>query len=228
MRGGIAASLRHNRSTHITHGSGAQRTSEIHAHSAENGLISACRITHSSKTAFELYTSQCKKRFCQVRRSHSGLYSRASVEPSTGWRVRMFGCETSGGRLCWLRCCQPHRRSKTGTIFFYGLVIKGVASPPPRHIVPPTQVRWGGLANDPPSPQPSARARFGGYLRACVPRAGEGFLDLVPYPLGRASSIGRQPGERVEVASGIRTRRHLEARPWVRERDSAYLSSYRH
>ena len=73
----------------------------------------------------------------------------------------MFGCETSGGRLCWLRCCQPHRRSKTGTIFFYGLVIKGVASPPPRHIVPPTQVRWGGLANDPPSPQPSARARFG-------------------------------------------------------------------
>ena len=131
MRGGIAASLRHNRSTHITHGSGAQRTSEIRAHSAENGLISACRITHSSKTAFELYTSQCKKRFCQVRRSHSGLYSRASVEPSTGWRVRMFGCETSGGRLCWLRCCQPHRRSKTGTIFFYGLVIKGVASPPP-------------------------------------------------------------------------------------------------
>ena len=36
---------------------------------------------------------------------------------------------------------------------------------------------------------------------------------LVPYPLGRASSIGRQPGERVEVASGIRTRRHLRRVP---------------
>ena len=41
-------------------------------------------------------------------------------------------------------------------------------------------------------PQPSARVRFGGYLRACVPRAGEGIL--VSYPLGRASSfVDRAP-----------------------------------
>ena len=80
-RGGIAASLRHDRSTHITHGSGARRTSEIRAHSAENGLISACRITHLSKTAFSLYTqSLLKTVFCQVRRSHSGKDIRRQQE----------------------------------------------------------------------------------------------------------------------------------------------------
>ena len=69
----------------------------------------------------------------------------------------------------------------------------------------------GGPANDPLSPQPSSRARFGGYLRACVPRDGVGVL--APFPLGRASSIGRHPGERGEVALGKRSRGHLEPPP---------------
>ena len=71
----------------------------------------------------------------------------------------------------------------------------------------------GGPANDPLSPQPSSRARFGGYLRACVPRDGVGVL--APFPLGRASSIGRHPGERGEVALGKRSRGHLEPPPYA-------------
>jgi hypothetical protein len=96
--------------------------------------------------------------------------------------------------------------------FFFLVGYQRCCSSPPRL----TRARVfprGGPANDPLSPQPSSRARFGGYLRACVPRDGVGVL--APFPLGRASSIGRHPGERGEVALGERSRGHLEPPPYA-------------
>ena len=112
-----------------------------------------------------------------------------------------------------------HEEITNYTVFFFGVYVltKGVAYPPPGISCRPRKsAGWVWRTILPP--QPSARVRFGGYLRACVPRAGEGIL--VSYPLGRASSIGRHPEERVRVASGIRTRSHLRVLPWLGGRES--------